>query len=641
MYPVCVNQWRWVLILLVGFGFAFGKSYRLERVEQDVYLQPGGLVRVVDTRTFVFDGTYREVFFNIEPRSGGRVQFEGAKALDSKPAVYTVEGNRLSITAGPAAKNGDLPILANNESRTFRFSYTLSRELEVATDAALLDRQVLEPTHAPINSYVLRLHTPQPVPERYRVFIFTGRGRIGTLEFDPAKQVATVQIAPLSENEFVRMRVLVASRVFSSKTLNTPHFEQWLKETEAETASFREKSRRALEPIPAWVAWLGAIPLGLFALMFSGVLRAYWQGGREPNVEEVGRYYREPAEEIPPGSVPYVLHQHDPGRGKLGTAFSATLLEFARQGNLELVRHHNPGVFGLFGKDETRFRLIQPPSMGGSFEQQVYHILQRADNGDGTVSPEELKSYFQRSSNSDLAGQLAAIPRKEYEQKHGPLLDPTSSRQGTAWTIGLGIGGFLLLLAAFFVVPLGLGLFGKSDNPALSSIAPLVIFALALGGAGLGLLILSMAAYRSLPRWQADKLLNARRWAAYRNFLGDFSQMEQAPAEHFKLWDYHFVYAASLGVAERYLSNLRNLAQTRGQDMLMPRWVGVNTTGDLTRSMASMADITQVAQSLEQVSRNLSSLESALNPRSSGSGGGFGGSSGGGSSGGGSSSGAR
>jgi len=631
-----VSWVRWATLILVGLGFGFGKSYSLQRVEQDVYLQSNGLVRVVDTRTFVFEGTFREVFFNIEPRSGGRVQFEGASALDGKPAIYKVKDNRLSITAGPEDKSGNLPPLATDESRTFSFSYTLSQEVEVASDAALFDRQVLEPVHAPVGTYILRLHAPQPISERFQVFIFTGRGRIGTLEFDQKKQVVTVQLSPVSENEFVRSRVILASRVFTTPTTSAPRFEQWLKETEAETKSFREKSRRALEPVPAWVAWLSAIPVGLFGLLFSNVLRAYWQGGREPRVEDVGRYYREPAEKIPPGLVPYVLHQQDPGRGKLGTAFSATLLEFARQGNLELVRHHDPGLFGLFGKDETRFRLVGAPSEGGPFEERVYQILQMADSGDGTVSPAELKSYFRR--NPGLASELAGLPRKEYEGQYGQLLDPASSRRGIAWAIGLGIGGALSLFASFFVVPAGLGVFGRFGYSEQSNATSLVLLALVLGVVGLGLLVLCFVAYRSLPRWQPDKLLSARRWAAYRNFLGDFSQMEQAPPEHFKLWDYHFVYASALGVAERYLRNLGRLAETRGQDIVMPRWVSIGT-GDLSRTVASVSEITQVAQSLEQVSRNLSSLESALNPRSS-TGGGFGGSSGGGS-GGGSSSGAR
>ncbi|GEM87826.1 DUF2207 family protein [Meiothermus granaticius] len=626
----------WGLLVVAGLGVALGKSYHLASVEQDVYLLSSGLVRVVDTRTFVFEGVYREVFFTLEPRSGGQVRFEGASALDGKPAVYQVEGNRLSITAGPSQK-GNLPPLASDEKRTFRFSYTLSNELEVAQDAALFDRQVLEPIHAAIDRYVLRLHAPQPAPELFRVFIFTGQGRIGSLEFDPARQRATVKLAPVGENEFVRSRVLLDPRGFTVRTLNAPRLEAWLKETEAQTQRFRERSRRAQEPIPTWVAWLGAVPIGFFLLLLTNLARAYWQGGREPTVQEVGRYYREPAEEIPPGLVPYVLHQHDPGQGRLGLAFSATLLNLARQGNLELVRHHEPGLFGLFGREEVRFRLHNPPQ-GSGFEGRVYAVLQKADGGDGTVSPQEIRSYFQR--NPGQASALAALPRAEYEQAHGPLLDPSSSRQGALWTGILGVAGMLSLMAAILTVPLGQGFFAELGYSEASNPTALVILALALAATGLGLLGLSRVAYRSLPRWQPDKLLNAQRWAAYRNFLADFSQMETAPPEHFRLWDYHFVYASALGVAERYLRNLRGLAERQGRALVAPPWVG-DTSGGGSSLLASAGQIAQVTQSLEAVTRNLNHLESALRPHSSGSGGGFGGSSSGGSSGGGSSSGAR
>ena len=153
---------------LALWGLAWGKSYSLERVEQDVYLQADGLVRVVDVRTWRFEGTFREVFLEIDPRPGGQVRFEEASALDDgRPVQYQVQGNRISITAGPPDRSGNLPVLAENQSRTFRISYNLTGEITVASDAALFDRQVLEPEHAAVGTYVLRLHAPQAVPERF------------------------------------------------------------------------------------------------------------------------------------------------------------------------------------------------------------------------------------------------------------------------------------------------------------------------------------------------------------------------------------------------------------------------------------------------------------------------------------------
>jgi len=154
---------------------------------------------------------------------------------------------------------------------------------------------------------------------------------------------------------------------------------------------------------------------------------------------------------------------------------------------------------------------------------------------------------------------------------------------------------------------------------------------------------LGFLAFGALNRWRPEKLLNARRWQAYRNFLADFSQMESAPAEHFKMCDYHFVYAAALGVAERYLRNLRQVAQRRPEVVAVPHWVPGQSLGQAGSVMASgdmLQQISQMTGGLAQVARNLESLERALKP-SGGSGGGFGGSSSGGSSGGGGSSGAR
>jgi len=41
-------------------------------------------------RTWRFDGAFREVFLEIDPRQGGAVRFEEARALDGRPIRYTV-----------------------------------------------------------------------------------------------------------------------------------------------------------------------------------------------------------------------------------------------------------------------------------------------------------------------------------------------------------------------------------------------------------------------------------------------------------------------------------------------------------------------------------------------------------------------
>jgi uncharacterized membrane protein YgcG len=599
-------------LALAGLGLAEAKSYRLARVEQDVYLEADGTVRVEDTRTFAFEGSFSEAFLTVDPIRGGRVRFGGVEALDGKAAANPrVSGNTVTWNA-----------TATDESRTFRIRYSLTGEVTVARDAAQFDRQVLEPEHAPVDAYTVRLHAPAPSPDLFRVFVFTGRSRIGRLDFDPARRVATVRLAPVSEDEFVRTRVILSPRGFTGRTTNADRLEGWLAEVRRETQGFRDASRGALErggfapPPPPPPAWLLALPWLVALLVLQQAWEAYRRHGREPATAEVGRYYREPAETVPPAVVPYLLTQNNPGRSAAGPAVAATLLDFARRGHLELVPHESPGFLGLGRSKETRFRLKGPPdSSAPPFERELYAALRAADNGDGTVSPAELRAHLK--SHPSFVSKWASAPREWYERTHGRLLDPSSWR-GSAPVLlaafGLGVGALVL------------GFSMLDARPALAG---------SLIGAGFLLVIVGILAASASRRWMPGALLNARRWRAYRNFLADFSQMETAPAEHYKLWDYHLVYATALGVAERYLRNLRRVMEREPDAFFAPTWTGSRLT-----SVSTVSSLESLGN-LAEVSSNLSALESALSPSSSGSGGGFGGSSSGGSSGGGGSSGAR
>lgn len=603
-----------VVAILALSGLTQAKSFKLQSVEQDVYFRADGTVRVQDVRTFAFSGTYSSAFLNVDPRSGGSVRFEGVEALDGKaPANPSVEGNKVTWRSP-----------ATDETRTFRITYVLTNELQIAADAAQFDRQVLEPIHAPVDRYTVRLHAPAANPSLFRVFVFTGRSRIGQLNIDTPRGVATVSVSPVSEDEFIRTRVFLPASQFTNRTVSGNQFPTWIEQVRQETQGFRDASRGALEkggfaPPPPPTPWyVLLLPFVGFAYVFGSVWDAYWKYGKEPQTQDVGRYYREPAEEIPPNAVPFVLTQS--GGGSLGPAVSATLLDFARKGFVTLEKRHNAGLFGIGASDDTTFRLEKEPTGDLTpFEQNLWRVLRSSQGRDGVVTPAELRSSFQNSTS--LAPSLSAMPRQWYEATRGKLVD-----QGAAkFTSPVVIVSFVIAVLSFVI---GFFVIGLSEAIGIALIV-----------AGVLTLIVAIVASQILPRWNTDKLLNAKRWVAYRNFLSDFSQMETAPAEHYKLWDYHFVYATALGVAQAYLKNLRRIEQSRPGTIYAPVWLG-SYTGDSRGGVPAALDLTSL-NSLESIASNLKSLESGLSPKSEGSGGGFGGGSSGGSSGGGGSSGAN
>ena len=632
-----------IVLVFLTLNLASAKSFRFDSITQDVFLEANGSVRVEDVRVFRFQvdsgESFKRAFLEIVPNAGGRVTFQGVDVLDGKQGgLYTVDGNK--ITWGSPAQN---------ETRSFRIRYTLTNELEVAKDAALFDRRTLEDTHKAVGTYTVRVHAPANSPERFKVFVFTDNSRIGTLKFDAAKRVATTVLKSVSEDEAVRLRVILAGKIFSiqnslGRTVQDNRYEQWMGITRSQTRDFRDASRKVIEnsnspqnnggffeppPPPPINGWLVLAPWGVLAALSSGLLGVYERFGREPKVQDIGKYFREPAEQIPPGVVPFVLSQSDPGLGAAGTAISATILDLARRGNIEFVKARSAGLFGLGARDETHYRLVKllSPQESTPFERELYRILSDCATGDDIVTPEALKSYFQASSTR--LSNWVAQPRAWYEQKYGGLLDPSG---GKGWA--LVVPAILLGGASIFG---GFVLIGSLERP---EVGASVMFA------GILLVLGAIFTGASLAKWNPEKLLNARKWLAYRNFLADFSQMETAPSEHYKLWDYHFCYAAALGVADKYLANIGRLMERDPSQFGHAPWImyggGFNNGGlnDATSNLSDLQNMIQSVNSLTQITQNLSNLERSLDSSSS-SGGGFGGSSMGGSSGGGGSSGAE
>ena len=620
--------------LLAGSALA-QKSYSLQDVLQEVFIQSDGTVRVEDTRSLVLNGDFSDnlpsgntYFVTVEPRQGGRVSFEGLEAVDGGlPVQAQINGNEISWKVRGA-----------NETRRFKFSYTLTNELEMATDLARFNRQVLEPSHAPIRNYTLVIHPPAPSPEQFKVFIFNGSGRIGTLDFAPDFSRATVRLEALTENEPLRSDVLLDASLFSSRTIDRPMEQEWLNELGAQTSGFRRESERILQdagrgpppppPSPLWagLVWAGVAAAGLW------VLRAYRRYGREPDIPEVGPYYREPAEDIPPAAVPFVISQADPGLKAASPAIASTLLDFARRGYLTLETATKSGFLGLGSSETVQYRLAKQPDKLTPFEADLWKAFKGAAGGREVFDADDLKRYFEKHPN--FGKNWIAKPRAWYESTHGSLMDTTSNI--AVFTVPPVC--FALAVGAVF------GAFSVSDSSGLLTVSLFV-------GAAL-LAIFGVVAAASLRRWNTDKLLNAKRWEAYRKFLADFSLMRESPAEHYKLWDYHFVYATALGVSKQYLKNLQKLMNAEPEKFSSPAWIyGYGSPGGLGRipTPGDLETLSRSLNTLSQIETNLGNLNSALSPKTNTgggfSGGGFsgggGGFSGGGSSGGGGGSGMR
>lgn len=169
-------------------------------------------------------------------------------------------------------------------------------------------------------------------------------------------------------------------------------------------------------------------------------------------------------------------------------------------------------------------------------------------------------------------------------------------------------GGVILLtigLTALFYVPMP-----------VSFIIPFM--------AGVFIFVIFMFVGRIILRWNPVAFQEQQRWKNFKRFITDFSAIKQAPITLLPIWEHYFVYAVVLGVAQKFLKNIVNLASERNTVLVMPIWYKSMGAGSTT--MSSFADS---MANFESFTSNFTSMMNSFST-SAATGGGFSGGGGGG-----------
>lgn len=143
---------------------------------------------------------------------------------------------------------------------------------------------------------------------------------------------------------------------------------------------------------------------------------------------------------------------------------------------------------------------------------------------------------------------------------------------------------------------------------------------------GIPLIVFSVAVNR--PSKEKEEAYS--RWKAFKKFLVDYSNLEEAKLASIHLWEHYFVYAIALGVAEKVAAGYKKIAALRGEDDVNLR-VGRNRMSLMNTYLYSRAFRTMESSTVKAAARSMSEVAKSTRSSSSGSGGGFSrGSSGGG-----------
>ncbi len=582
-----------VALALVA-AVAHAQRFEWRDVVQVVTIEPSGDVVVDDTRTLWTDGDFGEAFICLELEEGQRVDLlPGSGAVSSGPPA-TAFTQPCSAGTELVVRNG-----TRVSERRVRFHYRLSGTMQFFSDVAQWYWNLVQLDHPPIVGYQLRVQAPGPMSEPFDAYVHRyANPEAPVVTLSPDRSVLTVAFERIPPGAGVEVNFLMDPTLFEQRGTLPGHQAALEEEMRIREESEGAARRSAMRRSPWWTL----LPAGIVAYLLFGVVRAFVQHGREPDVA-VMRYPFEPPSDLPPAAVVAMLTQSYQ-QGQMGNAFMATIMDLARRGYGEFTSKR--------GKFEMRLDLQRSTEGLQPFEEAVLRYLKNAamtyHRGDpAELEFREMRSYSQRYAATFMQRWGKSVRQWVEAKRGGQLVDPESQRQANAWA-ARALGGMLVCIVI-----------------AAAAAGPGRVAGIAGAVGALALAIVSSVA---VPRWRPEIAAEVAAWKGFKRTLSDYTRMKDAPDDFFRLWDVYYVYAAALGVAERFLKNLARAAPLKGVDesAMAGRagWIA---------SSSSLRSLSDVSRSVSSLSRSLAAASASASSGGSSSGGGGGGG-GGGSSGG-------
>jgi uncharacterized membrane protein len=580
---------------------AAAKSYYFPEVSTDVILQADGSARIIQERTYEFDGRFSWADLDLKK--------QGASDIRLNRLATATEAGWQDI-APQELNNSDRSLYlrwgysAEDEQRTFLIDYTVEGAVKRFEDVAEFYWKVIEDQHEPIGRNVVQVILPGRSPDLFKVYVHAD-ARPGTLSFAGTYDTAYIEQTGIPRNAFVEVRALSNPELFPQ----VPQIAQkrYVQILAGEKQNFLAATFRSHF----------FIPLGLLLMLVPAVLLVvfYRKFGREPKLDYEAIYEHEPPRKAPPFVVPFIMHQKPDKSGmtqELFRGLMATLLGLARQGVVS-VHEVKEGH-----KTKYEFRLDKPEKVAalGDFDRMAIEYLFGMFGGGGNTLTEEMIKEYGRYHTTEVRAMIARLYSTGvtwWPVQLGVEFTEAVSRRAYATFCGLSslcfIPGAWLLLGGVAAI----------EPTSASARIPLTVFASIVCGA------VYFLTGRVIFRWDPVAYLEHKRWRNFRKFLKDFSAIEQAPVNLLAIWEEYYVYAVALGVASEFLKHVTRLAEQRGTGLALPVWY----IGAGGMPGGSLASLSKGLGGFDAFASNMSSMMSSFSTASA-SGGGFSGGGGGG-----------
>lgn len=591
-----------ILVLsLLLFTTIFGRTvYEIERLDIVANIERDGSLEV-EERVIYDIGKINGILYNIDALGYGKFSDlqifyeDDGEFKQARNNTAPSEGN-FTVSVDDGLYQIKLYAPSQNERKEFIFRYNLTRGVTVYRDIAQLNRKMVgKEWQNSIGNISVTVNLPENV-KKDDIYAFGHGPLTGNIEILDGKSVRYT-LNDYRPGEFLEVNLLFPKNILTSFNPLLMKNKSALKEIlDMEGKLAKEANDARKRAIIGF--YLGRVVLVLaVAWWLFLVVFIYLKNSKRYKVEnEYGEYFRELPDDYSPSIAGTLVSRNLYPSGR---ELFAMLLDLVRKGHLKLEEGEKTTTLILqeSGKplsEEEKFILNWYIRELGDGEKIILESVEASIKGRGGAK--EFNRNYERWRTIVYSDMLEKNLKMDKRDKFSTSLGIFT---GIAYFIGGG------MLVVYFQ----------------SELFILMIL--------LGFILLPYTFSRKRASLEKEKAIS--RWEAFKKFLVDYSNLEEAKLASIELWEHYFVYAVALGVAEKVAKGYSKIMSKKGEESTI-----IGGRGYRNNSLMNMYLYSHAFRSMERntsfvAQRAMESVARSSRSSARGRGGGFsGGSSGGG-----------
>ena len=514
------NILRIFLFFLISI-VSFAANYRIEKLDIEANLQKDGSMVVSEAVTYDID-EINGVYFDIDAKGFG--ELEDLQVFEDEPNTSSfkeVDTSNYEVSVSDELYRIKLYSKNQNNIRTFKFVYKLPEAITVYDDVAQFNRKMVgQEWQQGIKYITAKVIVPVPTDYDNSNILVFGHGPL-TGEVDREENTVVYKLDDYYPGDFLEADILMEPEIFSeydkSKIIHKDMKQELLDmeaklseeaNTERDKASSQQKISKKQGVI---LGVLGSI-WGVLMFYIYGIYRR-----RNRVKNSVGKYLRELPDDSSPALVGSFMTDSISGNEIL-----ATIVDLVRRKILTLETSEEKSIITLVGNTEKL-----------SAQERVIVDIYINDFGDGKSLDLKSFGFFQKvpMSTARKFEKWKTIIQSEMDRKDLVFEGFKGIRKNSFYIFSWGI-----------ILGIKFNFFEYILEKAMESKMFLIIIIMGV------ILFISL----TKARYPRKELAEAKdKWQAFKNFLSDYSQLEEAKITSVHLWEQYFVYAVALGVSEK------------------------------------------------------------------------------------------